>query len=152
LRLGADPLVAAVAPGHRLAAAPYIDSRAIGDDRLFTYPLSGEPGFEWEALVGAPESPFRAVTPMPTPEASIDLVRAGMGVGVFSRWAIQPELADGTLVARDLGPEPVALDWWAVLREGDGPDSPAGRLAGSLAAWGAARSAPLATLSFGALD
>jgi LysR family transcriptional regulator for metE and metH len=148
LRLGRDPLVAAVAPGHRLAAAPYIDSRAMEDDRLFAYPLSGEPGFEWEALIGAPETPFRHVTQMPTPEAVIDLVRAGMGVGVFSRWAIQPELADGTLVARDLGPEPVTLDWWAVLRESDGADSPAGRLGRALADWGAARAAPLATLSF----
>ena len=152
LRLGNDPLVAAVAPGHRLADAPFIDSRAMQDDRLFAYPLSGEPGFEWEALIGAPEAPFRHVTPMPTPEAVIDLVRAGMGVGVFSRWAIQPELTDGTLVARDLGAEPVSLDWWAVLRDTDAADSPAGRLAQSLAEWGAARSAPLATLSFTGRD
>jgi LysR family transcriptional regulator for metE and metH len=148
LRLGSDPLVAAVAPGHGLSNAPFIDSRAMQDDRLFTYPLSGEPGFEWEALIGAPEAPFRHVTPMPTPEAVIDLVRAGMGVGVFSRWAIWPELTDGTLVARDLGAEPVSLDWWAVLRETDAADSPAARLARVLADWGAARSAPLATLSF----
>ena len=148
LRLGSDPLVAAVAPGHRLAAEPFIDSRAMQDDRLFAYPLSGEPGFEWEALIGAPEAPFRNVTQMPTPESVIDLVRAGMGVGVFSRWAIQPELTDGTLVARDLGAEPVTLDWWAVLRETDDADSPPARLAQALADWGAARAAPLATLSF----
>ncbi|OAO07105.1 hypothetical protein A8B76_02025 [Roseovarius indicus] len=148
LRLGSDPLVAAVAPGHRLAGAPFIDSHAMQYDRLFAYPLSGEPGFEWEALIGAPEAPFRHVTQMPTPEAVIDLVRAGMGVGVFSRWAIQPELADGTLVARDLGAAPVALDWWAVLRNSDGADSPAARLARSLVGWGAERTAPLATLSF----
>ena len=152
LRLGSDPLVAAVSPGHHLADAPFIDSRAMQDDRLFTYPLSGEPGFEWEALIGAPEAPFRHVTAMPTPEAVIDLVRAGMGVGVFSRWAIQPELTDGTLVARELGAEPVSLDWWAVLRDTDDTDSPASRLAQALADWGAARSAPLATLSFTGRD
>lgn len=152
LRLGTDPLVAAVAPGHPLAEAPFIDSLAMQDDRLFTYPLSGEPGFEWEVLIGAPEAPFRHVTAMPTPEAVIDLVRAGMGVGVFSRWAIQPELSDGTLVARELGAEPVSLDWWAVLRETEDADSPAARLAQALADWGAARSAPLATLSFTGRD
>lgn len=141
-----------MAPGNPLADAPFIDSRAMQDDRLFTYPLSGEPGFEWETLIGAPEAPFRHVTPMPTPEAVIDLVRAGMGVGVFSRWAIQPELSDGTLVARELGAEPVSLNWWAVLHETEDADSPPGRQAQALADWGAARSAPLATLSFTGRD
>jgi hypothetical protein len=40
------------------------------------------------------------------------------------------------------------LDWWAVLRETDDADSPPARLAQALADWGAARAAPLATLSF----
>jgi LysR family transcriptional regulator for metE and metH len=101
----------AVALGHPQAQALFIDSPAVQDDRLFTYPLSGEPGFEWEWLIGAPEAPFRHVTAMPTPEVVIDHLRAGMGVWVFSRRAIQPEMSDGTLLARELGAEPVSLDW-----------------------------------------
>ena len=147
-KLGSDPLVSVMSPNHRLAAESYVDSTNIEDERLFTYPLSVEPGFEWEVLLGRPLVPFRRMTPMPTPEAVIDLLRAGYGVGVFSRWAIEPELADGTLVSRPVGPEGMALDWWAVTRERDPEDGPAGRMADALTSWHQETERGLATLGF----
>lgn len=146
--LGSDPLVVAMAPAHRLAAQRIVDSRVIGDDRLFTYPISAEPGFEWEALLGRPNAPLRNVRAMPTPEAAVDLIRAGFGVGLFSRWAVEPEVSDGTLVTRPASDEDFALDWWAVMRESDAEDSPPGRLAQGLIAWSAQRHDPLRTLGF----
>jgi LysR family transcriptional regulator for metE and metH len=147
-RLGADPLVAAMAPTHRLAASEIVDSQAIAGDRLFSYPISAEPGFEWETLIGRPNAPMRNVTQMPTPEAVIDLLRAGFGVGLFSRWAVEPEVTDGTLVTRPVGEEDVTLDWWAVMRESDPENGPAGRLARGLLEWSERHRNPLATLGF----
>ncbi len=147
-KLGSDPLVAVVAPDHRLADAPYIDSTNMGDERFYTYPLSVEPGFEWEALLGKPDVPFRRITPLATPEAVIDLVRAGYGVGVFCSWAVAPEVEDGTLVSRPVGPEGMALDWWAVTRARDPEDGPANRLAEALVRWGRGVDRALATLGF----
>ncbi|MDR9394371.1 LysR family transcriptional regulator [Roseovarius sp. SYSU LYC5161] len=147
-RLAADPLVAVMAPTHPCAAAPVFDSAAFGDERLFTYPLTVEPGFEWETLLGKPNAAFRRVTALETPEATIDLIRAGYGVALFSSWAIAPELADGTLVARPIGHEGMSLEWWAVTRADDGEESAAARVAQSLAAWGERRDAPLAALGF----
>lgn len=146
--LGTDPLVAVMAPGHRLAERDYVDSLTIGDERYYTYPLSAEPGFEWEALVGAPTVPFRRLTPMPTPEAVIDLVRAGFGIGIFGRWVVEPELADGTLIAKPIGEEGTVLHWWAVMRASDAEDGPAGRLAKALVRWSERHESGLATLGF----
>ena len=148
VRLSADPLVAAMAPAHPLAAAEVADSAAFGDARLYTYPLTVEPGFEWETLLGAPQNPFRRITPLATPEAAIDLLRAGFGAALFSRWAVAPELADGTLVARPISETGVSIDWWAVTRAEDGPDSPAGRLTRALVDWAALRRRAFATLGF----
>lgn len=148
-KLATDPLVVVVAPSHRLAHAPYLDSGMIGDERYYTYPLSAEPGFEWETLTGAPSTPFRRLTPMPTPEAVIDLVRAGFGIGIFSRWAVRPELASGALVEKPMGPEGLALDWWAVTRAADPEDGPAERLALALARWSQRSAEGLSTLAFG---
>jgi LysR family transcriptional regulator for metE and metH len=147
--LASDPLVAVMAPDHRLAADAYVDSRTIGDTRVYTYPLSAEPGFAWEALVGPPAEPFRRLTQMPTPESAIDLMRAGFGIGIFARWAVEPELADGTLIAKPIGEEGLSLDWWAVVRGRDPEDGPAVRLAESLVAWGRRHEQALATLGFG---
>jgi LysR family transcriptional regulator for metE and metH len=148
IRLGADPLVVAVAPDHPLAARDTLESGHFGDTRLYTYPLSVEPGYEWETLLGPPSAPYRRMTPLATPEAAIDLLRAGYGAAIFSRWAIAPELADGTLAARPIGPDGLSLDWWAVLRAEDPDDGPAARLADALVAWAARRARPLATLGF----
>jgi LysR family transcriptional regulator for metE and metH len=147
--LASDPLVAVMAPDHPLAADAYVDSRTIGDTRVYTYPLSAEPGFEWEALVGPPAEPFRRLTQMPTPESAIDLMRAGFGIGIFSQWAVEPELADGTLIAKPIGEAGLSLDWWAVVRGRDPGDGPAVRLAEALVAWGRRHEQGLASLGFG---
>jgi len=147
-RLGTDPLVAVMAPGHRMAALPHVSSEDFGDDRVYLYPFAAEPGFEWEALIGAPTAPFRRITMMPTPEAVIDLVRAGFGVSFFSRWAVEPELAAGALVARPVGPEGLALDWWAVTRADDPEDGPAERVVACFQAYAPERQTGLDRLGF----
>lgn len=148
--LATDPIVAVMAPDHRLAAAQHVDSTTLADERVFTYPFASEPGFEWETMIGPPTTPYRRLTALATPEAAIDLLRAGYGVALFSRWAIEPELADGTLVARPIGPEGLALDWWAVTRADDPPDAPSGRLVSAILDWAGGAADGLGTLSFDA--
>ena len=146
--LASDPLVAVVAPSHPLAQHQHLDTPQIAAERFFAYPLSAEPGFVWEALIGAPSVPFRQVTYMPTPEAVVDLVRAGFGIGVFSRWAVEPEVADGTLVAIPITGDGMSLDWWTVTRADEPDDAPATRLVRALFGWLESRHAGLATLGF----
>ncbi|OKL42308.1 LysR family transcriptional regulator [Pseudovibrio exalbescens] len=146
--LGSDPLVAVMSPDHRLAELPYIDSESLIEERYYAYPISYEPGFEWETILGVPDTMYRRVTHMPTPEAVIDLVRAGFGVGVFSRWAIEPEIADGTLIAKPIGENGFSLDWWAVMRASDPENGAGGRLARALANWNDRLGNGLGTLAF----
>jgi len=149
IKLGTDPIVAVLSKTHPLASEPVVNSENMGDERFFVYPLTAEPGFDWTTLLGAPTKPFRRLSPMPTPEAVIDLVRASFGVAIFSKWAIEPELADGTLVARPIAEGGVSLDWWCVRRASDPADSPSARLADVLASWSRGTDRALSTLAFG---
>lgn len=144
-----DPLVAIVAPDHRLAGLPYLSSREMAEERYFAYPLSNEPGYTWDAVAGPPPVPFRRVSQVQLPEAVIDLVRAGFGCAIFSRWAVEPEVADGSLLAKPLGPDGFDLDWWAVTRATEAEDSPASRLAGFFVEHSRRRGGGLAALGFG---
>ena len=148
--MASDPVVVVMAPDHRLAGEPWVDSSLLAEERLFTYPFASDPGFEWETLVGPPTTPYRSVTTLPTPEASIDLLRAGYGVALFSRWAIRPELADGTLIAKPLGPDGLSLDWWAVTRADDPPDAPSNRMVAAWLDWSEYAHGGFGTLSFDA--
>jgi len=147
-KLGSDPIVAVMSANHPLAADPVVNSLNMGDERFFVYPLAAEPGFDWTTLLGAPVLPFRRLTAMPTPEAVIDLVRASFGVALFSQWAIEPELADGTLVARPIADDGMYLDWWCVRRASDPDDSPAAQLADALLSWSRQSDRALSTLGF----
>ncbi len=149
-RLGPDPLVAVMAPDHPLAGADHVTSEMLSDARLYLYPFADEPGFEWEALLGPTTAPFRNLSVMPTPEAVVDLLRAGFGVSFFSRWAIQPELAAGALVARPIGDRGISLDWWAVTRADDDATSPAARLVACFLSWVESPGRGFATLGFDA--
>ena len=149
VKLGTDPIVAVLSNTHPLAAEPVVNSENMGDTRFFVYPLTSEPGFDWTTLLGSPTKPFRKLTPMPTPEAVIDLLRASFGVAIFSKWAIEPELADGTLVCRPIDAGGIAMDWWCVRRASDPEDSPPARLARALAAWSRETDRALSTLAFG---
>lgn len=150
IKLGSDPIVAVMSKNHPLAAEPVVNSLNMGDERFYVYPLAAEPGFDWTTLLGVPVEPFRRLTAMPTPEAVIDLVRASFGVALFSRWAIEPELADGTLVARPIADDGMYLDWWCVRRASDADDGPAALLASALQSWSRSSDRALSTLAFGA--
>lgn len=148
--LATDPIVAVMAPEHRLADRPHVDSSLMADERVFSYPFASEPGFEWETMIGPPTTPYRRVTQLPTPEAAIDLIRAGYGVALFSRWAIEPELSDGTLIARPIGTDGLSLDWWAVTRADDPPDAPSNRMVAAWLDWSHQAKQGFGTLSFDA--
>jgi len=150
VKLSSDPVVAVMSKNHPLAAEPVVNSLNMGDTRFFVYPLADEPGFDWTALLGDPVKPFRRLSPMPTPEAVIDLVRASYGVALFSKWAIEPELADGTLVSRPISEDGIFLDWWCVRRASDPDDSPAARLVSALLSWSNQSDRALSTLAFDA--
>lgn len=133
--LGWDPLVVIMAPDHRLAERAYIEAADLAEERYFTYSLAVAPGHEWEAVFRPAGISPRRISRVEMPEAIIDMVRAGFGVSVLSRWAVEPELRDGTLIARPLTPSGLWLRSWLVTRAGLPPDAPARRFTALSAQW-----------------
>ncbi|MDZ7748538.1 MAG: LysR family transcriptional regulator [Halofilum sp. (in: g-proteobacteria)] len=132
LRLASDPLVAIMAPNHALAEKPWLEASDFANERYITYSAQPVPGFEWQRLFRSERVRPGRVSVVGVPEAIIDVVRAGFGVSILSQWAVQPEIDDGTLVARPIGRDGLDLDWWAVVRADEEPDSPASRVAQGL--------------------
>jgi LysR family transcriptional regulator for metE and metH len=135
LPLFEDALVAVLPPNHRLASRPFIAPQDLQDEDVLTYSLTTVPGHEvdqfWRPSGVAP----RRIVRVEQVDAIVELVKAGFGVSILTRWAMAPHLAAGTLACRPLGPEGIALEWRAVLRDGDDVDTPPGALADALAAW-----------------
>ena len=137
-----------MAPDHPLAGKSFIDAEDLVEERYITYSVKPEPGFEWETVMRPANLFPRRISRVQLPEAIIDLVRAGFGISILSAWAVEPEVDDGTLVARPVTEDGLMLDWWAVLRHGEDEGSPARRLVGSMLAWGQRDDGGLDTLGF----
>lgn len=151
-RLASDPLVAIMAPNHALADRPYVEADDFLNERFITYSIEPAPGFESQRLFGSARLRPRRISVVGVPEAIIDLVRAGFGVSILSQWAVQPEIDDGTLVARPLGRDGLDLNWWAVVRADEEADAPASRIARAMQDWSRTRREGEAAFGFESTD
>ena len=86
-----------VEPRHPLAAKPFVRPQDLAAETLLTYSPKEESTVYQRLLVPAGVTP--PVQQVQLTEAVIELVKAGLGVAILARWAVQPHLKAGTLRA-----------------------------------------------------
>lgn len=110
-----DELMLLVASTHPLASQPTVRLAEFRDLTMFTYSPREESSFINETLRQAGVTPA-AVQPVQITEALIELVRAGLGVAVLARWAVQPHVEAGRgLRAVPITARGVYRHWRAVV-------------------------------------
>jgi len=135
VRLFTDELVAVTAPDHPFCARAFVEPGDFAAETSLTYSMVRQPGFEWDRFwMPANVSAARDLR-IGSVEAICELVKAGFGVSILSRWALQPHFAAGTLGATRLGPEGIDIPWHAVLRGNSAEDAPERIVARALADW-----------------
>ena len=109
-----DELVLVASPDHRFARQTHVRLAELRDETLFIYPPREESRVLQEVLLPAGAAPAR-VEEVQLTEAITELVKAGLGVAVLARWAVQPLLDSGALVARQLTARGLHREWRAVM-------------------------------------
>lgn len=107
-----DELVAVVAPDHPFARRPFVEPTDFADEHLIIYERSDSYTFS-HILTPAGVEPAR-VSQVPLTEAIVELVKAGLGVSVMARWAIEPSLKAGAARAVRITRRGVFRSWTAV--------------------------------------
>jgi LysR family transcriptional regulator for metE and metH len=111
-----DEQVVVVAPNHPLAARQFVAPEDLRNEHLILYTThSSESSVLREVLRPAGVEP-RQLTRVQLTEAIVELVKAGLGISVLARWAIAPQLRDGSLVGVPLTAGGFHRRWWAVTR------------------------------------
>ena len=114
-----DEQVVVVAPDHPLAKNKFVTADELGREHLILYTThSSESSVMREVLRPAGVEP-KQLSRVQLTEAIVELVKAGLGVSVLARWAIAPQLRDGSLVAVQLTAHGFHRRWWAVTRPHD---------------------------------
>jgi LysR family transcriptional regulator for metE and metH len=106
-----DELVVIVAPDHPLASRPYVRPEDFADETLLTY-CSKEENTVYQRIL-VPAGVLPAVQQVQLTEALIELAKAGLGVAVLARWAVDPYLRAGVLRAIPLTRQGYRRTWSA---------------------------------------
>jgi LysR family transcriptional regulator, regulator for metE and metH len=117
-RLRIEPLfgdehVALVAATHRLANRSWIVPADLAGEHLVLYSTDPKDSFTLgHVLAPAGVTPAR-VSSVQLTEAIVEMVRAGLGVGVLPRWSVEPSLAGGAIRALRITRRGVVRRWSA---------------------------------------
>jgi LysR family transcriptional regulator, regulator for metE and metH len=111
-----DEMVVVVPPEHRLARLASVPAEAIRDEHLILYATSGnESSVVTNVLRPAGVEP-RQLSRIQLTEAILELVRAGLGITILSRWSVERHVASGALAAVPLTDTGYRRRWYAATR------------------------------------
>jgi LysR family transcriptional regulator for metE and metH len=109
-----DELVAVVAPSHPFAKRATIQPEDFAEEHLIIYSADPHDSYTFMRILRPANVEPARVSQVPLTEAILELVKAGLGVSVMARWAIEPALKSGTVKAIRIGKRGVFRSWTAV--------------------------------------
>ena len=109
-----DELVVAAARHHRFAKQTHVRLSELQQETLYVYPPKEESRVLQEVLLPSGHAPAKVEEVMLT-ESIAELVKAGLGVSVLARWAVQPLVDAGALIVRPLTAHGLHREWRAVM-------------------------------------
>lgn len=108
-----DEMVVIMSPDHPLASRPYVSAKDFASEHLLVYALPKEDLTIYQkVLIPAGVSP-KHVSRVELTEAIIEMVKAGLGIGVMARWAVAPQIEAGSLVGVPLTAKGLHRQWHA---------------------------------------
>jgi LysR family transcriptional regulator, regulator for metE and metH len=114
VRLFEDELVAVVAPTHPFAKRTWIEPIDFAEEHLIIYTADRHDSYTFTRILAPAGVEPARVSQVPLTEAILELVKAGLGVSVMARWAIEPALKNGAVKAVRIGKRGVYRSWAAV--------------------------------------
>src|SRR5688572_1441890 len=109
-----DELVAVVAPSHPFAKRAHIEAEDFAEEHLIIYKADRHDSYTFNRILAPAGVEPARVSQVPLTEAILELVKAGLGVSVIARWAIEPAIKSGAVKAIRIGKRGVYRAWTAV--------------------------------------
>lgn len=109
-----DELVAVVSPTHPFARRSFIHPEDFAEEHLIIYSADPQDSYTFTRILRPANVEPARVSQVPLTEAILELVKAGLGVSVMARWAIEPSIKTGAVNAVRIGKRGVFRSWTAV--------------------------------------
>ena len=103
LELFQDEVVMAVSENHSWANKKYVVAEDFTNEHLIIHSLPMETVTIHQMVLAPAQITPKKITPLPLTEASLEMVKADMGVMSMAKWALQPYLINTSLKAVKIG-------------------------------------------------
>ena len=120
-RLFKDEIVAIMSPQHRLARREFIEAPDLQGEQFYVY-SPFEHSSIYQTILRPAGVPPNRISRVSLTEATIELVKAGLGIAFLARWAVQPHVRARTVRAVSYGRSGMHRTWQLVTRaQSDSP-------------------------------
>ncbi len=130
-----DQLVLITSPQHPLSQKKFVEAIDLADQDYLTYSRDRQPGFEYDRFIRPAGLSPQYVQIVEWTDAIVELVSAGFGVSILSRWALQRPIQQGLVNAIPLGEKGLPLTWSLLSRSHDSHREPVQLLKRMLIDW-----------------
>lgn len=130
-----DQLVLVTPYQHPLSNKSFVEANDLRDKHYYTYSQTVLPGFEYDRFISPSGVIPQQVEVVEMTDAIIELISAGLGVSILSKWAVSSALKTQRISSAQLGEKGLDLAWSALTRESEKKNSPSKQLATLLAGW-----------------
>ena len=103
IELFQDEMVMVVSENHAWTKKKFVVAEDFSSEHLLIHSLPLETVSVHQFLLGPAGVSPKKITPLPLTEASIEMVKADMGVMSMAKWALRPYLKDKALTAIKIG-------------------------------------------------
>lgn len=110
-----DEMVVIVSPDHPFSLRPYVVARDFAAEHLLIYALPKEDLSVFQKVLAPAGVSPKHVSRVELTEAIIEMVKAGLGIGVMARWAVSSQLDRGVLRAVRLTARGFHRQWSAAI-------------------------------------
>jgi LysR family transcriptional regulator for metE and metH len=117
-----DELMAVVAPSHPFAKKRFVEPADFATEHLMLHRADRRTSYTFSRILAPAGVEPARLSEVPLTEAILELIKAGIGIGVLAGWAIEPARRSGSVVAVRIGRDGVRRTWTAAtLRERPAP-------------------------------
>jgi LysR family transcriptional regulator for metE and metH len=119
LELFQDEVVMVVSENHSWADKKFVTAEDFVNEHLLIHSLPLETVTIHQFVLAPAKVSPRKITPLPLTEASIEMVKADMGVMSMAKWALQPYLKNSSLKSVKIGKNGLKRKHFIAIRENE---------------------------------
>lgn len=106
-----DDLLVVVGRKHRLASRPHVEVADLAAEHLIVYKTDRRDSYIFNKILEPAGVEPARISQVPLTEAILEMVKAGLGVAILARWAIEPALKSGAVRGLRITRRGISRQW-----------------------------------------